>query len=437
MRIAVIGSGVAGMGAAYALKDRYDVTLFERDNRFGGHANTQHVNVNGRHIDVDTGFIVYNYRNYPNLTGLFEHLDVPTKWSDMSFGISLSDAKIEFAFDNIDKIFSQRRNLTKPAFWRMLTEIKRFNAIAPAQLDQGALDGISLGDWVAQEGFSEAFLHWFILPMGGAIWSTPMKDIMDFPALNFVSFFRNHDLMTGLDPAQRWRTVDGGSKQYVSRIISSLGPRAQCGAEIVRVDRTTGRPRITFSDGSTAVFDHVILATHAPTAARLLDDQSALERGLLSRFRVSKNEAILHSDGKLMPKRKKVWSSWNFLTRANGDDFDRPAPVTYWMNRLQSLPEDHPLFVSLNPHEQPKEELVHGRYSYDHPVFETGTFELQKEMDLIQGQGGVWYAGAWLGYGFHEDGLRSGLRVAGALGAVPEWAGATPEPFETYLEAAE
>ena len=437
MKVAVIGSGISGMGAALALKDSHDVTLLEAADRFGGHANTNDVEIGGKTVAVDTGFIVYNYQNYPNLTALFDHLDVPTKWSDMSFGMSLEGGRLEYAFDTLDKIFAQRRNVLKPGFLRLLTEIKRFNATAPIQMDEGALDGISLGDWTLQEGYSDWFRHRFILPMGGAIWSTPVADILDFPARNFVSFFRNHDLMTGLDAARRWRTVDGGSREYVDKLIAALGERAVSRSEIVKVDRELGHPRLTFKDGSTAAFDQVVLATHAPTSARLLADMSDMERDILGSFRVSKNEAVLHSDAALMPKRKKVWSSWNFLTEEGGSDPSRPAPVTYWMNRLQTIPNETPLFVSLNPYNPPEASLEHNRFQYDHPVFEADTFERQRHVDLIQGQGGVWYAGAWLGYGFHEDGLRSGLRVAQSMGAAPSWMAAAPPAFETYLEAAE
>jgi len=437
VKIAVIGSGISGMGAAFALKDKYDVTLYEAEGRFGGHANTQTVDMDGTSIDVDTGFIVYNHRNYPNLVALFDHLGVETKWSDMSFGVSLLGGGFEYACDNIDKLFAQRRNALKPGFFRFLKEIRRFHETAPAQLDRGDLDHISLGDWTSREGYSQWFRSRFILPMGGAIWSTPIREMMDFPAKNFVSFFKNHDLMTGLDPAQRWRTVEGGSISYVEKLISSLGSRAVCNAQIRCVGRSSGKPRLTFADGSEATFDHVILATHAPTSARLLQGQSDVERHILSQFRVSKNKAILHSDPSLMPKRKKVWSSWNFLTDETSDDPMRPAPVTYWMNRLQSIPKDTPLFVSLNPSRLPEPDLVHATFDYDHPIFGAETFEAQRKVDGIQGQGGVWYAGAWLGYGFHEDGLRSGLRVASALGVAPDWLGEPNEPFKTYLDAAE
>ncbi len=437
MKIAVIGSGISGMGAALALKDSHDVTLFEAGDRFGGHANTHTLEMQGRAVNVDTGFIVYNDQNYPNLTSLFAHLGVQTKWSDMSFGMSLQGGALEYAFDTIDKIFAQRSNILKPGFLRLLTEIKRFNETSIGQLDRGELDGISLGEWTARERYSDWFRYRFILPMGGAIWSTPITDVLDFPARNFVTFFQNHDLMTGLDAAQRWRTVEGGSRTYVEKLIAALGTRAVCNAQAVRVNALPAGPEITFADGTRAQFDEVVLATHAPTSMALLENPTEQARSILSGFRVSKNEAVLHSDASLMPRRKKVWSSWNFLTDDTSDDPSRPAPVTYWMNRLQSIPQDTQLYVSLNPHKTPDPALVHRSFRYDHPVFEAHTFELQNQVDHIQGQNGIWYAGAWLGYGFHEDGLRSGLRVASALGANPEWLGAAPEPFQRHLEAAE
>lgn len=436
LKIAVIGAGISGMGAAYALSEDHDVTLFERDARFGGHANTVTAHMNGRDIAVDTGFIVYNYHNYPNLTGLFEHLDVPTKWSDMSFGLSVKGGALEYACDNFDQIFAQRLNAFNPKFLRGILEIRKFQTKAPGQLESGNLEGLSLGDWVKRDGYSDWFRDCFVLPMGGAIWSTPTDDMLDFPAENFVAFFRNHDLMTGMEPAQKWRTVDGGSREYVQRLIAKLGDRVRTDAEVVRVTREQGQPRVHFADGSEGVFDHVILATHAPTSLGLLADADDQERGILDAFKTAPNRAVLHSDTRLMPKRRKVWSSWNFLSGGRDADAGRPAPVTYWMNRLQSIPNDAPLFVSLNPGIEPDPALIHAEFSYDHPLFSEGAFKAQEDIAHIQGRGGVWYAGAWLGYGFHEDGLRSGLRVAASLGAAPAWAPALPEGYAAAMAQA-
>jgi predicted NAD/FAD-binding protein len=438
MKIAVIGSGVAGLGAALALSEDHDVRLFERDARFGGHSHTSVLTLDGRETPVDTGFIVYNERNYPNLCGLFEHLGVPTKLSDMSFGFSLNDGAMEWSGDGLDTVFAQRTNLLRPHFVRGVLEIMRFNRRARESLVEGSAAGIGLGDWLGRERFSAWLRHCYVLPMGGAIWSSPIDRMMDFPAENFLHFFANHDLLSALASRQSWRTVDGGSRQYVERIVARLGARARRAAEVVAVTRPGGRPHLRFADGSEARFDGVVLACHGPQAFALLQDKDAQERAALGAFRTSRNRAVLHSDPALMPRRRKVWSSWNFLSGGIEVDRARPAPVTYWMNRLQGLPRETPLFVSLNPGREPDPARVHAAFDYAHPVMDTEAFAGQKAVRAIQGRGGVWYAGAWLGYGFHEDGLRSGLAAAAALGARPAWARDVPaEPLGVVAEAAE
>ena len=425
MRIAVIGSGVSGLGAAYALSDVADVHLFERDSRLGGHANTVEVEYDGARIAVDTGFIVYNTKNYPNLTALFDHLGVETKWSDMSFGFSLGDGALEYACDDVDKIFAQRRNLLNPRFVWTFREVLRFCKTAPADLASGEAAGWSLGDWLERRRFSTWFRERFILPMGGAIWSTPTNRMLAFPAESFLRFFANHDLYTGLDKALQWRTVEGGSQAYVAQIGAALGSRAHTGVGAVEVVRTAGRPFLRFSDGSEGAFDHVILACHGPQAHSLLADKDAEEAALLGAFKVSANRAILHRDARLMPARRKVWSSWNMMSQGV-QDRGRPVAVSYWMNRLQSLDPARDLFVTLNPHIEPDPEKVFAEFAYAHPMYDQAAFDAQAGMEAIQGRGGVWHAGAWLGYGFHEDGLRAGLRVACALGARPDWAADVP-----------
>jgi predicted NAD/FAD-binding protein len=421
MKIAVVGAGISGLGAALALAERHDVHVFEREGRIGGHANTVDVAFADGVQPVDTGFIVYNERNYPNLCALFDELEVPTHWSDMSFGFSLGQGRFEYACDNLDKVFAQRWRAGDPRFIAMMRQILRFTRVAPADMAEGRLDGLSLGAWLDKRGFGTWFRERFLLPMGGAIWSTPTREMMEFPALNFISFFCNHDLMTGLDPAQRWRTVTGGSREYVRRAHERLGPRVEAGRAVVAVETGPGQPVLRFADGGTVAFDQVVLACHGPEARALLAHPDAETEGLLSAFRTSRNTAVLHSDPGLMPRRRRVWSSWNFLADAPGAD-ERPAPVTYWMNRLQGIPQGRPLFVSLNPARPPAEALTHATLTYAHPLYDDATFRAQGELDRVQGRHGVWYAGAWLGYGFHEDGLRSGLRVAAALGARPSWA---------------
>ncbi|WP_316014313.1 NAD(P)/FAD-dependent oxidoreductase [Roseobacter sp. HKCCA0434] len=435
MKIAIVGSGISGMGAALALSEEHEVVLLEADDRFGGHANT--VEVAG--TPVDTGFIVYNHDNYPHLTGLFDHLGVPTKASDMSFGMSIDGGRTEYACDDVWRIFAQPVNLLRPRFVGGVREILRFHRDAPKDLEAGRLAGVTLGRYLKREGYGDWLRDSFLLPMGGAIWSTPVGDMLDFPAENFVAFFRNHELMNGNGPGKRWRTVDGGSREYVRRLLAAFeanGGEARTGARVTAVTRTGGRPVLRMQDGSEMAVDNVVLATHGPQGRALLSDADGQEDAILGAFETSANEAVLHSDPRLMPKRKRVWSSWNFLS--DGADGGRPAPITYWMNRLQGIDRAQPLFVSLNPGVEPDPALVHGRFAYAHPLFTQESFDAQSRIDTVQGRGGVWYAGAWLGYGFHEDGLRSGLRVAAAMGALPSWRGEEVSPIAgTFAQAAE
>lgn len=427
MKIAVVGSGAAGLGAALALSDRHEVLLFEKAERFGGHANTVDVAFGDESVAVDTGFIVFNERNYPNLCAMFDHLGTPTKPSDMSFGFSMGGGRFEYACDSFDKIFAQRRNVLNPRFILGFRDVMRFVRHAPKDLDSGALSGLTLGEWLAERRFGSWFRERFILPMGGAIWSTPTERMLAFPAANFVSFFANHDLFTGLAAAMQWRTVDGGSRVYVEEITARLSNRARSGVGVVASERVEGQVRLRFSDGSEGLFDQVVFAGHAPDTFRVIDDLDAKERALLGAFRTTANRAVLHSDPALMPKRKKVWSSWTMLFEgakpgAAPDAKSEPVTLSYWMNRLQSLPARHDLFVTLNGRRQPAPEKTHAVFDYAHPLYDEAAFAAQARMDEIQGKGGYWYAGAWLGWGFHEDALKSGLRVAEALEARPAWA---------------
>ncbi len=435
MKIAIIGSGVAGLGAAYALSQKYDVSLYESDDRFGGHANTEVITIEGEEIAVDTGFIVYNEVNYPNLTALFAHLGTATKPSDMSFGFSMKGGQFEYACDNLNKIFAQRLNILKPSFWGAFKDVMRFIKIAPQQLANDQIGDISLGDWLRREGFGELFREGFLLPMGGAIWSTPLADIERFPARSLVQFFDNHELLAGFEKRIQWRTVKGGSREYVASLLRKLGPRAQAGVGVARVRRLSeGGVEIAMTDGEITRFDEVVLAVHSDQALRLLENPEDSERAMLSAIKYSENTAVLHSDPALMPRLRKVWSSWNVLSETGSEA--RPAAVSYWMNKLQNIDPAHPLFVTLNPPQEPDPVLEHGRFSYAHPLFDQAAFEAQSAFDSVQGRGGIWYAGAWLGWGFHEDGLRSGLRVAEALGARPDWARETGAPLSRSLAIA-
>ncbi|MEM0944559.1 MAG: FAD-dependent oxidoreductase, partial [Pseudomonadota bacterium] len=327
--------------------------------------------------------------------------------------------------------------IADPRHLVMLRQVLRFMKEAPGQLERGEMDGVSLGEWLERERFGTWFRERFLIPMGGAIWSTKLSEVFDFPASNFVRFFINHDLMTGLGDAQKWRTVDGGSREYVRRVAAALGPRVQLGRKAVSVSQG----RVCFADGSEESFDQIVLACHAPQALALIEADPQ-QREILGACRTTANRAVLHSDPALMPKRRKVWSSWSVLTGGAVAEADSPAQLSYWMNRLQSIPErqgghDTPLFVTLNPAIEPDPALVHSEHAYAHPLYTEASFDAQARIDEIQGRGGIWYAGAWLGYGFHEDGLRNGLRVAEALGGRPHWVKDTGAPVKGLAHAAE
>lgn len=412
--IAVIGAGIAGMGAAWALSRRHDVTLFEKDARPGGHSNTVTVDYDGARIAVDTGFIVYNTVNYPNLVRLFEKLGVKTEESNMSFSVSMDSGRLEWAGDSIGKLFAQKRNILKPGFHGMWLDILRFNKRALLDLNRGALDAYSLGEYLDLHGFGRRFREHYLLPMGAAIWSTSAGDMLGFPARSFVEFFDNHALLQGFN-THSWRTVSGGSQCYVEKLIADFRGRLVCDAQLRAVSRSGAGVALHFSDGAIQAFDEVVFACHPDQALAMLTQARADEREILSAMRYAPNRAILHRDARLMPRRRKVWSSWNYL----GEHAASGAPVslTYWMNRLQNIDPARPLFVSLNPSELPRADLIFGSFQYEHPQFDRAALAARVKLAAIQGAGGVWYCGAWCGHGFHEDGLTSGLEVAERLGA--------------------
>ena len=413
MKIAVIGGGVAGLGAAYGLKDAHDVVLYEKDARVGGHANTVSIDYDGRAIDVDTGFIVFNQQNYPNLLGLFAELGVESRLTDMSF--ACAGGGLEWSSNFPRGVFAQKRNLVRPSFLRMLHEIGRFNQLARADLAMTVLDGVTLGAYLHLRGFHDTFRDKYLLPMGAAIWSTTEGAMADIPAESFLRFFANHGLLNVKQPL--WSTVSGGSRAYVAKLQAVLGDRIRVGVGAAKVVRGPHGVDVHDLRGGVERFDQVVFACHSDQALASLPDADAEERAFLGAIRYAPNQAILHRDPSLMPKRRAAWGSWNYVTDLKPEI---PPYVTYWMNTLQHIDPACPLFVSLNGPE-PDPALVFGRYDYDHPQFDGAALAAQRRMSRIQGRGGVWYAGAWLGYGFHEDGLTSGLRVAKALGGSVPW----------------
>ncbi len=410
-RVAVIGGGISGLATAYLLAPQYAVSLFEAEPRLGGHARTVMAGINGDQ-PVDTGFIVFNYANYPHLTRLFRDLDVPVARSDMSFGASIDGGRIEYGLKTLAALTAQKRNLLRPGFARMVRDILRFNAEAEALADDddatiGALmDRMRLGSW---------FQDYYLTPLSGAIWSTPPEQIRDFPARALLQFFRNHALLSTSGQHQWW-TVDGGSVEYVRRLEHALrgrGVAIHAGTKVVNVRRTDAQTVVHSTAGPHEPFDNVVFASHSDQALRLLERPTAQERRVLSAMTFQDNEMILHRDEAQMPKRRAVWSSWVYTAETQ-----RPQTaigVSYWMNRLQNIPETDPLFVTLNPSTPVREELIYDRKTFRHPVFDTAALAAQHELRQMQGQNNTWFAGAYTRHGFHEDGIASAVRIARAL----------------------
>jgi len=418
MRIAVIGSGISGLSSAWLLNGDNDVTLYEREPRLGGHGNTVQVEHDGVSIPVDTGFIVYNEATYPNLIALFDHIDVATETSDMSFSVTVGDGALEYE-GSLAGLLAQPTNILKPWYWGMWRDIVRFYKSAPKLLEQPADTPLSLGDFLERGGYGAAFREHHLLPMAAAIWSCPMETMLAFPARSFVRFFVNHGLFN-LGARPEWRTVSGGSRVYIETLARAFSNDVRLGRPAVSVERSDGAASVTDDTGETTHFDQVIIAAHGDEALAMLKDPSAEESRLLSAFTYQNNVAVLHRDAALMPKRKAAWAAWNYLASSDPDG-NPSVSLTYWMNRLQNIDPRHPLFVTMNPARQPDPDLVFQSFSYDHPVFDQAAIDAQAALPSIQGVNRTWFCGSYHGYGFHEDGLKSGIAVAQALGATIPW----------------
>lgn len=406
MKIAVIGTGITGNSAAWLLNQSHEVEVFEAGAYVGGHSNT----VSGdAHADVDTGFIVYNEWTYPNLIALFEHLGVETVPTDMSFAASLDGGALEYSGD---ALFGQWRNFFRPSYYRMLLDIVRFYKHAPSLLE-GDDAPMSLGEYLTAEKYSQAFIDYHILPMAAAIWSTGTEDVRNFPAASFVRFFVNHGLFL-LKDRPRWHTVVGGSRRYVEKLTAGFRDKVHLNNPVTKVLRKDDGVEITDSKGVVRVYDHVVIATHSDQALKVLEDASDEEAAVLGAFPYAPNVAYLHEDVALMPKRRSVWSSWNYLTT----NADQSVCLSYWMNKLQPFVGEKDLFVTLNPPEPPAEDKTFAVIPYDHPQFTMGAIEGWEKIKDIQGVRRTWFCGAWCGYGFHEDGITAGLAVAEAIGGV-------------------
>lgn len=411
-RIAVIGSGISGLSAAWLMSQSAPVTVYEGDNRLGGHSNTVTVAGSEGDIDVDTGFIVYNERNYPNLVELFRTVGVETQASNMSFAVSLNGGKMEYSGSGLNGLMGQRGNIVKPKFWGMLRDLLRFYREAPLALSSPAVEDVTIGEYLDANGYGPGFIHNHLLPMGAAIWSASSEEMRAYPFKAFVRFFVSHGLLTLKDRPQ-WRTVDGGSRQYVNRLRQDL-PDIRLSTRVISVERNSNGVHILDEHGNREIFSDVVIAAHADQALLMLGDASTEERNMLGSFRYTDNEAVLHTDPSLMPKRKRTWASWNYIGEA-GRDGAQSLCVTYWMNRLQNIPMTDPLFVTLNPIREIAPENILRLIHYMHPIFDRAALEAQRNLWRIQGKNGIWFCGAYCGYGFHEDGLQSGLAVAEAI----------------------
>ena len=418
MRIAVVGSGISGLSAALLLSRKHEVVLFEGNDYLGGHTDTHRVEVDGRMLEVDTGFIVHNPQHYPLLTRLFEELGVATQATTMGFSVQDAGSGLEYNATSLDALFCQRRNLASPRFLGMLRDLVRFYRNAP-ELLAGDGPGPALGDYLQAKGYGDAFRDQHLVPMASALWSSPAVDILRFPARYLVQFMANHHMLQ-LAGRPEWRVVRGGSRRYVEAMTARWDVQVRLGSPVRAIARDADGAAVRCDAGSER-FDQVVLACHSDQALALLGAAATpAERNILGAIRYQPNRAVLHTDARLLPRDPRVWSAWNYMAGPGKLD-QRPVSVSYLLNHLQPLPVDSPVIVTLNPHIEPDPAKVLGDYDYDHPLFDQAAIGAQAQLGAIQGVEHLWFCGAWAGYGFHEDGLASALAVANRLGCHAPW----------------
>ena len=419
-RLAVIGGGIAGLGAAWLLRNRYDVTVFERERHIGGHSNTVEVDENGRRVPIDTGFMVFNKVTYPYLVRLFDELRVPIKPTEMSFSVRNDELDIEYNGMGFNRVFAQRANLVRPRFLKLLAQIMRFFRVANASLNDESLEKMSLDEFVRRHRLGDDFLRLYLVPMSASIWSITPGGALDFPAATLVRFFHNHGFL-GVTTHHPWFTVDGGSREYVKRMLADL-PRTHASSPVAWVEASADQATVLTKDGAAHTFDRVILAAHADESLALLQSPTTLQEKLLSAFRYQANETLLHTDATVMPQRKLAWAAWNYRMEPSGEG-ERPS-THYYMNRLQGVSDRENYFVSLNYADRIDPEKVLWRTNYTHPIFDRGALVAQHHLPSINAESPdqrIFFCGSYFRYGFHEDALASGVQCAHAVCGEDPW----------------
>ena len=419
-RLAVVGGGIAGLGAAWLLRKRYDVTVFERERQIGGHSNTVELDEDGRRVPIDTGFMVFNKVTYPYLVRLFEELRVPIKPTEMSFSVRNEELDIEYNGMGLNRVFAQRANLVRPRFLKLLAQIMRFFRVANAALDDESLEKMSLDEFVRRHRLGDDFLRLYLVPMSASIWSITPGGALDFPAATLVRFFHNHGFL-GVTTHHPWFTVDGGSREYVKRMLADL-PHAHASVPVAAVEQGTNQVTVRTKDGSAHNFDRAILAAHADESLALLVQPTARQKELLSAFRYQANDTVLHTDTTVMPRRKLAWAAWNYRMEPS-DEGERPS-THYWMNRLQGVSDRENYFVSLNYSDRIDPSKILWRTTYTHPIFDRGALAAQHRLPSINAESPdqrVFFAGSYFRYGFHEDALASAVQCAHAVCGEDPW----------------
>ena len=419
-RIAIIGTGISGLGCAHFLRHQYELTLYEKGDYVGGHTNTVSVPEAGRSVAIDTGFMVFNHVTYPNLTRLFRELDVATKPAPMSFSVQHLPAGLEFCGSSLNHLFAQRKNLIRPRFWKMILQINRFNKEAVEALSSGKFDAMTLGDYVRTRKYGDDFLNFYLVPMSSAVWSTPPDLMLQFPAVTLLRFFHNHGFL-GLHTQHPWFTVVDGAKSYVRKIIASLRTGAHLRSGAVAVRRENGRVTVTDTSGQVETYDQVICAAHADETLALLSDADRLERTVLGKFKYQPNSALLHTDASVMPENRRCWASWNYRVDRKADGTTSPSTI-YWMNSLQGVSDRQNYFVSINGENSVNPDRVLKRIHYEHPVFSLDAIRAQKQLaGLNERMTNVFFCGSYFRYGFHEDAFTSALDLCRTLTGERIW----------------